>query len=524
VNLTGGIIHGDAYGGGLGARGIAADVNGNVTVTLDGTAFVLATTTDDKGNSIPTSGRIFGCNNINGSPKGTVLVKVLQTVAKNSDGTIKDKPEKDKGIYELQAVYGGGNLAAYDPTNPKATGQYIYSFNSETYGKVNFTAEEKPVQVVINGCGLTSIEYVYGGGNAAATPATDVIVLGSYEIGNVFGGGNGKDKYKLDGGSAWYENPGADVGIIDAVAYQQNTANGKYGTGMSKASVLGGTVHNLFGASNTKGNVVTESLAYVDNANICELNVGGIYGGGNEAYMDGNSQIKLGCIEALEEIYGGARNANVKGDINLTISSGHFDRVFGGNNIGGTINGSITVTIKETGCNPITIGELYGCGNQAAYTTPKDKKHPTINLISFTSIGNVFGGGLGASAVVTGNPTVNINVEDGDHVNVEYKEKTIDFGNDYKVTLPLHKAGERGAIGTVYGGGNAAAVIGNTTVNMTNGIVENTVFGGGNAAVVEGDTKVTILDGTIGGNVYGGGNQGDVTGKTKVQIGEQPTP
>jgi hypothetical protein len=59
---------------------------------------------------------------------------------------------------------------------------------------------------------------------------------------------------------------------------------------------------------------------------------------------------------------------------------------------------------------------------------------------------------------------------------------------------------------------------------MTNGIVENTVFGGGNAAVVEGDTKVTILDGTIGGNVYGGGNQGDVTGKTKVQIGKQPTP
>lgn len=526
VNLTGGIIHGDAYGGGLGDSDTKADVNGNVTVTLGGTAFTLATTTDDKGNSIPTSGRIFGCNNINGSPKGTVLVKVLQTVAKNSDGTIKDKPEKDKGIYELQAVYGGGNLAAYNPTNPKATGQYKYSFNSETYGEVNFTAEEKPVQVVIDidACDEASIEYVYGGGNAAPTPATDVIVLGSYEIGNVFGGGNGKDRYTLDGGNTWNENPGADVGIIDAVAYQQNTANGKYGTGMSKASVLGGTVHNLFGASNTKGNVVTESLAYVDNANICDLNVGGIYGGGNEAYMDGDSKIKLGCIEALEEIYGGARNANVKGDIDLTISSGHFDRVFGGNNIGGTIDGSITVTIKETGCNPITIGELYGCGNQAPYTTPKNGHDPIINLISFTSIGNVFGGGLGASAVVTGNPTVNINVEDGDHVNVEYKGKTIDFGDDYKVTLPLHKAGEIGAIGTVYGGGNAAAVIGNTTVNMTNGIVENTLFGGGNAADVEGDTSVTILDGTIGGNVYGGGNQGDVTGATKVQIGEQRTP
>ena len=526
VNLTGGIIHGDAYGGGLGDSETAADVNGNVTVTLNGTAFTLATTTDDKGNSIPISGRIFGCNNINGSPKGTVLVQVLSTVAKNGDGTSKDKPEKDKGIYELQAVYGGGNLAAYNPTDPFADGQ----FRSYTFDETTFAHEytDKPVQVVIDACDEASIEYVYGGGNAAATPATDVLVLGSYEIGNVFGGGNGKDKYKLDGGSTWYENPGADVGIIDAAAYTADHTQGLYGTGKSKASVLGGTVHNLFGASNTKGNVVTESLAYVDNANICELNVGGIYGGGNEAYMDGDSKIELGCIEALEEIYGGARNADVKGDIKLTISSGHFDRVFGGNNIGGTINGSITVTIDETGCNPVTIGELYGCGNQAPYTTPEGEDDPIINLISFTSIGNVFGGGLGADAVVTGNPTVNINVEklgkNADRENWSYNGSTINFGNEYIVQLPVHEKGKIGVIGTVYGGGNAAAVIGNTTVKMTKGIVENTLFGGGNAANVEGSTSVTILDGTIGGNVYGGGNKGNVTGATKVQIGQQPTP
>jgi hypothetical protein len=184
------------------------------------------------------------------------------------------------------------------------------------------------------------------------------------------------------------------------------------------------------------------------------------------------------------------------------------------------------VTIEETGCNPITIGELYGCGNQAPYTTPEGEEDPTINLKSFTSIGNVFGGGFGENAVVKGNPTVNIDVKEGDNRERDwaYNGQTITFSDGSKVTLPVHEKGKIGAIGTVYGGGNAAAVIGNTTVNMTNGIVENTVFGGGNAAVVEGDTKVTILDGTIGGNVYGGGNQGDVTGKTKVQIGEQPTP
>ena len=498
VNLTGGLVHGDAYGGGLGDSDTKADVNGNVTVTLNGTAFTLATTKDDEDNTIPTSGRVFGCNNINGSPKGTVLVKVLKTVTLDG-ANIKQKPAKDSGIYELQAVYGGGNLAAYNPTDPFAEGQftsYIYGGNT-----VSHENTDKPVQVVIDGCDLTSIEYVYGGGNAAATPATDVIILGGYEIGNVFGGGNGKDKYKLDGGTSWNKNKGADVGIIDAVAYANNHANGLYGTGKSKASVLGGTVHNLFGASNTKGNVVTESLAYVDDAGVCTLNVGGIYGGGNEAYMDGDSKIVLGCIKALEEIYGGARNADVKGDINLTISSGHFDRVFGGNNIGGTINGSITVTIDETGCNPISIGELYGCGNQAAYTTPEGKDHPTINLISFTSIGNVFGGGLGADAVVTGNPTVNINVEKGDNSESDwaYNGQTITFSDGSKVTLPIHEKGKIGAIGNVFGGGNAAAVIGNTQVNI--------------------GTEVS-KSADIRGNVYGGGNQANVTGQTNVVIGQ----
>lgn len=497
VNLTGGVIHGDAYGGGLGDSDTEADVNGNVTVTLNGTAFTLATTTDDEDNTIPTSGRVFGCNNINGSPKGTVLVKVLNTVARDGEGNVKAKPTKNSGVYELQAVYGGGNLAAYKPTNPTANGQ----FTSYTWG-INAIPHDnlyKPVQVVIDGCNLSSIEYVYGGGNAAATPATDVTILGSYEIGSVFGGGNGKDRYTLDGGANWNENKGADVGIIDAAAYATDKSQGKYGTGDAMTSVLGGTVHNIYGGSNTLGNIVGSATAYMDAASDCPLDAGDIYGGGNEAYMDGNSGIQLGCIEYLKEIYGGARNADVGGDINLTITSGHFDRVFGGNNLGGTIKGSITVNIEETGCNPITIGELYGCGNKAPYTTPGDK-HPTINIRSFTSIGNVYGGGLGEEAVVTGNPTVNINVAKGANSEVDwsYNGSTVNFEDGSSVTLPLHEKGKIGAIGTVFGGGNAAAVIGDTQVNI------------GTEASKSADIR---------GNVYGGGNQADVTGQTNVVIG-----
>jgi hypothetical protein len=267
-----------------------------------------------------------------------------------------------------------------------------------------------------------------------------------------------------------------------------------------------------------KGNIVGNAVAYLDAASDCELNAGDIYGGGNEAYMDGGSGIQLGCIKYLKEIYGGARNADVGGDINLTITSGHFDRIFGGNNLGGAINGSITVNIEETGCNPITIGELYGCGNKAAYTTPEGKPHPTLNIRSFTSIGNVYGGGLGEEAVVTGNPTVNINVVKGANNAVEgwsYNGKIIDFGDGNSVTLPVHEKGKIGAIGTVFGGGNAAKVIGNTNVNI--GTETSVVFE--SLTGTEAERTKTVEGADIRGNVYGGGNQADVTGKTNVKVG-----
>ena len=505
VNLTGGIIHGDAYGGGLGDSDTAADVNGNVTVTLNGTAFTLATTKDNENNIIPTSGRVFGCNNINGSPKGTVLVKVERTVGG------ANKPEKGSGVYELQAVYGGGNLAAYNPTDPAADGQFTsYTWGEKNVAHVN---TNKPVQVVIDGCDKTSIEYVYGGGNAAATPATDVTVLGSYEIGSVFGGGNGKDKYTLDG-ATWEANQGADVGIINAAAYKADNSQGKYGTGDAMTSVLGGTVHNIYGGSNTLGNIVGDAIAFLDEASDCDLVVDNIYGGGNEAYMDGDASIQLGCIESLKEIYGGARNADVRGDINLTITSGHFDRVFGGNNLGGAIKGSITVTIEETGCNPITIGELYGGGNLAAYSVygydaegnykesgTKLYNDPVVNILSFSSIGRVFGGGLGNKAVMVGSPTVNINENVGANANNtewRYLGQTISYTDGSSVTLPTRNSGAIGAIGTVFGGGNAAPVIGNTQVNI----------------------GTTTGKADIRGNVYGGGNQANVSGKTNVVIGQ----
>ena len=526
VNLVGGIILGNAYGGGQGvipadgatAAEIAnsgAMVRGDVTVTLNGTGFMLTKDQDDQGNDIATSGRVFGCNNLNGSPQGTVLVHVLQTkgVTKSGDNyTINaSKPTLDTKTYEVEAVYGGGNLAAYQPwkSDEQATGQFTAYKRSGA--DVPHNAVKQPLQVVIEGCDETSINYVYGGGNAAAAPSTDVLVIGCYEIGNVFGGGNGKDRISKNG--VWSENPGANVGYLD-------DGTTSYGTGEALASVVGGKVHYAFGGSNTKGNIRTSAKVFLDEASDCPLKIGEVYGGGNEAYMEGDSKVELGCITELGVLYGGARNANIDGDIEMNISSGHFGRIFGGNNIGGTINGSITVTVEETGCNPITIGELYGCGNNAPYVTPAGKPNPSVNLKSFTSIGRIFGGGYGAGAKVTGNTTVNINEVVGDKATVAspYPGTTLTYSDGTSVDLPSHESGMIGAIGTVFGGGNAAQVNGNTNVNI--GTLQTIDYKTTATGESTPRTNIPVVGVDIRGNVFGGGNQAEVTGNTNVIIGQ----
>jgi hypothetical protein len=304
----------------------------------------------------------------------------------------------------------------------------------------------------------------------------------------LFAGGNG----------AGEGNPGADIGLIalktDGTPYTNDPTKQAYGTGVALAELRGGTIHKAFGGSNTKGNVRTSGTVTLDEADPegCALCIKEVYGAGNEADQDGTSNIDLGCISYLSEIYGGAKNADVNNDIVLTIQSGRFDRVFGGNNLGGNISGTITVNIEEMGCHPIVIGQLFGGGNQAAYKAPDGKPGPTVNVKSFTSIGEIYGGGFGNSADITGNTFVNINEHKGKFAD---KEATVDFtdengnpvtgvkvsentgkwihfnvGDNKTVTVwqPEHREGAIGTIGNVFGGGNEANVTGSTNVRIGN--------------------------------------------------------
>lgn len=448
VNLLGGSVT-DVYGGGLGNSTIAAIVNGNSTVTLNGSII---------------TGRIFGCNNLNGTPKGHAKVHVIKTTQALASSE-----------YHLAAVYGGGNQAAYRPES-----------------------NDGFAEVLIEGCD-NSIEYVYGGGNAASTPATTVTVQGGYMY-YVFGGGNG----------AGQDNPGADVGYFD---FTYDNAH-SYGLGTTQVNVYGGVINTVFGGSNTKGNIRTKSTVKLDDKGNCDFQVDNVYGAGNEAYMDGTSSIEIGCVPYMDVIYGGSKNADVNGNVELSITSGKFGKVFGGNDMGGSIKGSITVNIEETGCYPVIIDTLYGCGNNAAYSvygynsdgTIKESGEqlyadPTVNIYSCTRIDQVYGGGLGTDALVAGNPTVNINMVKGIHAGT-----TSQYDGE---EIP----DQIGRIGTVFGGGNAARVSGDTYVNIGT-LQQYSVLTGVEKGVQKSIEGINIL-----GNVYGGGNKADVSGATHVTIG-----
>ena len=620
VRLTGGTILGEAYGGGLGEAGKPAYVYGDVLLDLNGT-----TTSGEEGTAIAETARgcavhqVFGCNNINGTPMGDVKVHVYATQNKITE-TIDSKvpltftePAEDKvtywstqatnlGLtpatiigdattdeakinllkaaveanrYDVLAVYGGGNLSAYEP---------VKALSSDETEKAS-----AHTNVIIDGCGYTSIQQVYGGGNAASTPATNVTVNGTYEIEEVFGGGNGKDKITVN--NVEKDNPGANVGFYDYSEVestydtkekrQQDAFTEKYiyGSGKASVNIWGGKIHRVFGGSNTKGNVRITAVTMLEEAGGCDFCVDEAYGGGKSAPMDAEAKLLMACIPGLQAAYGGAEAADIQGNVTLNITNGTFDRVFGGNNLSGTISGSITVNIEEIGCRPIIIGELYGGGNDAPYSvygykntgtaaapvytirlsdsdgtavsTPSTKysetqffADPQVNVKSFTSIGNIYGGGYGKGAVMVGNPTVNINEV--------YGKAYVGEGTSQTYT---GVATSIGTIQNVFGGGNAAEVKGNTNVNIgtetdvfvtvnDNDITVGTTDvsnyyirsgAGTKDAPYKYDTKAsgtaqegvtyyekkTVVGVNIRGNVYGGGNNAAVTGNTNVQIGKR---
>ena len=528
VNILAGTVSGDVFGGGNGdaetassSDNRAADVRNEVVVNIGN-----ATQGAGSGNNVVITGSVFGANNIMGSPKKNTLVNIYCTGHSDADtfpsgiaSLVDDGGLTDADIeankvfqtYALSAVYGGGNRAAHVPTSSSDS-----------------------ARVHVYYCDKNTIENIYGGGNAANTQNNSVIIYGG-RIKNVFGGGNG------DG----VGNPGANV------------------LGTATTVIHGGIIEYVFGGSNKLGNIGTTDLQ-TDGESECPIYlIENVFGGGNES-VGGGGTITLKCGSKFHNFYGGANKANIgslaewnavpriKHNVILNVEGGVYDNVFGGNNVGGVIYGDVTVNVyggnigslfggnnlggsimgtitvnvnldDDYSCpDGLNITNVYGGGNMALYEPANaSAASPVVNIIHTTNndgskdfgINDVYGGGLGNGTDSYG--TINY-----DHLTgYVHANPVVRIGSTTGTKSIIY--------GSIYGGGSAAPVTGNTKVwidSKAHGAthVEGNVFGGGlgTTATVTGNTFVDVRGHTvIDKNVYGGGNAGTVTGSTKVEIG-----
>ena len=113
-------------------------------------------------------------------------------------------------------------------------------------------------------------------------------------------------------------------------------------------------------------------------------------------------------------------------------------------------------------------------------------------------------------------------MDDDDDGNRDVVERSITVF--YPKHTPKGDSGiEIGSINNVYGGGNAAKVVGSTHVNI--GTVSGDIAFETPTSITDPDERKHQVKGaSIAGNVYGGGNKAEVTGNTNVTIGKTTAP
>lgn len=520
--------------------GLSANISGNVMLTL-------------KGGTIANA---FGGSNILGSIGGEITVFVEDAEDPDCPLVLTDvfgggnlavyggRPTvKVKHGTVLGNVYGGGNGDPADNTQTKgSTGAPIVIIGDnnadhqaivvgDVYGGGNAakvsgsTATE--VQVV-NKCNTEVRGAVYGGGNMALVPATSVIIDGG-TIGDVFGGGHGDN------------NPGHLV-----------AANV---TGNTSVSVTGAKINRVFAGTNLNGTIggdMSLSINKSATAN-CDMIIREVYGGGNFAAgkaapitIGNTGDIVAGSsghlahpenigttLEGIGTLYGGANQAAISTDVTLDINTGIINKVFGGNNTSGLIDGGITVNVEQTNTtNGWYVGEVYGGGDHAYYGGT-----PDVNIIAGTVYRNVYGGGNDITTANKGVYASDVEMTGGTVLGGIYggcnESGTVETNALVKVyggTVGSQSQLDAGTVAQVFGGGlgKDTEVNGNVTVTIDKTGTNNTtiygdVYGGSALGNVNDEatdkTTVNILNGTLvsnvvmeggfpvyyGGNVFGGG-------------------
>ena len=465
LNIRGGTIT-NVFGGSRGTETDGADITGKVTLNLEGGVITNA----------------FGGNNIKGLINDSIVVNVLDFGG-------------DCGL-QVDTIYGGGNLAAYAPTNPSVG----------------------PVVNVMHIAHADGVKgHVYGGGKKAQVTGNPIVNIG-------------------------YDNTMSDylsaISVPDTITLPSTSnfrafVKGRVFGGGEEAGVAGTTTVNMnngsvitgiYGGCYTSGTVTTDAVVNI---------------------YDGT----IGTSSAKGYIFGGGYGEDTKVGTNVTVSFGDLGPTYANANptlYGELYGGSALGTVNTNNSNTTTVYVLNGtiAGIPIVQTDT-----------SYYDFGKVFGGGLGdkaalgeghsdVAAVVNGRVLVQIGTYEDIQITDTYTGNATLINCDvfgcnnqngspqdevevhvYKTAhTPNNQANNPNgnyAIHEIFGGGNQAdyLITGKKAVTWIHGC-DNTIerlFGGGNAANVRG--VELYIDGGRLGEVFGGGN-GEVTAANVGVSGE----
>lgn len=495
INMSGGTIATNLFGGGN-----AGTVGANTSITFSGGS---ADTVYGGGNQAAVNGNTTLL--VNGGSVSTALYGGgnAGAVVGTTSITVNHSPNK------IPVIYGGGKSAGASSTSINLN---VVNGNNDIevgsiYGGSNQSGDINSTSIVVN-TGIT--DYIYGGNNAGGTVGDTNIQFVDGTVGTIFGGGNAAE---VDSTNIVISN--GTIGTIYGGCNEAITNEDTYVT------INGGTINQAVYGGGNQGAVLGDThIVLVSNTGAIPV----VFGGGNQAGAD-NTYINLNVSAVggttVTNLYGGSNSAGNITSTNITKNSGTVTNLYGGNNAGGTVDttnvtingGNVTGNLFGGGnAAPVgdsnvtltsgTVNSVYGGGNYAQVTGDT-----TVKVTGGIVQHNVYGGGclgavLGDTDVLVNGGSVTGSVYaggDGSTAAVEGNTKV--------------RIGDSSVIGSascqlrsacsVFGGGNAAKT--------------GTELGNDSQAIVE------IAGGTIYGNVYGGANTSKVCGETSVNIGADVT-
>ena len=390
---------------------------------------------------------------------------------------------------------------------------------------------------------------VYGGGNLSMVHNARVDAY-SGTVKRIFGGTHGVKTVELVD-TVPYNVGNTLINYYASMIYPLTDIFGAGANSGSKKSTInlyGGNVNNVHGGAYTEGytwsseiNVPEESTIHAnaifggglgeEEGRPCDVNVAtinymskkeatveqGLFGGNNTARVTKESHIYVSAPVrnrngVLQSVYGaGYGNATVAGFTHINLMPGaHVAKVYGGGKEGRVYN-----HYKYYLAGDEAIKDYYdkGYGHNACWMSDTIKLSNTLIEVEQGAVveNNVFGGGEGTAAFVSGKTKVQL------------------LGG--LVKGDIYGGGDAGAMprmtGEMNGYMNSATQTVETLCDIQGGQVRK-VFGGGLNGNIDGDTRVVI--GTEAGesfasgvpailrNVYGGSERAMVTGTAQVDM------